>query len=1004
MLAAFEEFDKILRIFDLGEIEQHLKSLDRTNPESLAEIQLILAFHKSRLDIDEEATEYFNNGISLAASDANFEQRPFYETYEAILYFLIFKKNYSKEDKLDAYVRIFNMDARTKIQKYIKCSVYVDGLIMGYTRESVDFISASAEYCSPKDELDYLPYLGAAMHGQDVAASFEERKRYFEKLAAILNDDLADTHARLEIAIFLAAGSMAIAENDLSLEATIILNDLIAELELENTHLHFVSLFLNAGISGLWGNKSGYQHFTEEAEKILTLSGNKRKYLEELGNELLGLVLGYGVGEEVAYEILVERWRDFHDSYDGTRPRLSQWHVAITNMANHLYNRGTEFSEEQAVELLKSFIVLHDQSPKNLEQYIVSEDNSEDYSEDTLILFEMLNNTFSDYSEAFEVMPFIYAMHLQLGNFESYRGNEKIAERHYKLAWERLPNGLKLKSEVAVRLLGNLLDIFQDQENYQEAYKTALHILDIMEQIIFASDDPFAVQRFEGPDGPRHHVIMAMYEILFAWYRYQEDSPSEVDTALSDAFRGLQIARANRLTKFFKMQTNEAAKKDIIDLKKYLTMSEALGEISATGAVNKMQPTQALSRDYNFFDLKKIQSQIPWDTIMLVAYESDFNIHFALINSYWFDPMISTINKNELSKHMNILLKSFKNGVPIGQFDYESASWIYSEIFGSEADNKILDETVKNIVFLPSKTMFNFPISLLHNGQERLPQSFVEDPTYDPSGFLIDDYYISYAVNFSEDMFVMADEFSLLVARHKPVTSKSFFALADPSIGNKNNSALRGINYIDIAQPNMENLPFESLPETLEEVNAAAEYFTKNTVNILSGAAATKENILSATTLNSDVLMFSTHGVSPGVIPGYDGSGLLLSLPNTPFESFSFEDILLTPDDVLGLSLDSDIVILNACNSGISDIANAPGLTGLAQSFLAAGSDAVMVSHWPISSATTVKITKRMFENIQKDPKTSFNRALTDAQLSIKADPKTQHPFYWAPYNIYGNF
>jgi len=253
-------------------------------------------------------------------------------------------------------------------------------------------------------------------------------------------------------------------------------------------------------------------------------------------------------------------------------------------------------------------------------------------------------------------------------------------------------------------------------------------------------------------------------------------------------------------------------------------------------------------------------------------------------------------------------------------------------------------------------------------------------------------------------MFVTADEFSLLAARHKPVTSKSFFAVADPYIGNKKNSALRGINYIDVAQPNMENLPFESLPETLEEVNAAAEYFTKNTVNILSGAAATKENILSANTLNSDVLMFSTHGVSPGVIPGYDGSGLLLSLPNKPFESFSFENVLLTPDDVLGLSLDSDIVILNACNSGISDVANAPGLTGLAQSFLAAGSNAVMVSHWPISSATTVKITKRMFENIQQDPKTSFNRALTDAQLSIKADPKTQHPFYWAPYNIYGNF
>ena len=61
--------------------------------------------------------------------------------------------------------------------------------------------------------------------------------------------------------------------------------------------------------------------------------------------------------------------------------------------------------------------------------------------------------------------------------------------------------------------------------------------------------------------------------------------------------------------------------------------------------------------------------------------------------------------------------------------------------------------------------------------------------------------------------------------------------------------------------------------------------------------------------------MFSTHGVSPGVIEGFEGAGLLLSLPIEPSETLSFEDALLTPNDILNLKLDADIVILNACNS-----------------------------------------------------------------------------------------
>ena len=62
-------------------------------------------------------------------------------------------------------------------------------------------------------------------------------------------------------------------------------------------------------------------------------------------------------------------------------------------------------------------------------------------------------------------------------------------------------------------------------------------------------------------------------------------------------------------------------------------------------------------------------------------------------------------------------------------------------------------------------------------------------------------------------------------------------------------------------------------------MNAAAQYFAPDNVNIMSGEAATKKNILASPIHEYDVLMLSTHGISSGGIPGFRGSGLLLSLP-----------------------------------------------------------------------------------------------------------------------------
>ena len=1002
MQAVFEELDKVLRIFDLGEIEDHLRGLDRSDPASMAEVYLILAYHHERISQSGKPLSYFKIGISLADSDPNFEQREFYETYEAILYYLIFGNISSREKHLDAWVRISNMEGRNKIQKHIKCAVSISGLIQGYASQNVDIVALSSEECSEKDGLRYLSYLGAALHGQALETSWDERRRFYESVRLLAYDESKDAYARLESGLAFFSGTMGIEAFELSLEGALIFKKLLNDFELENTHLHFASLLGMAGINNRWGNKVGHQQFKDQAQNILKLSKDPIDFLNEFSTEILSLAFGYGVGKEYAFEILDKRWKDFQISYDGNLAGLTQWKTLIRPLALDLYFEQDE--ENKAIEVLNSFIKMHDQGPAMTKPLKISND----YAENTIKLIKGLNKYRNRVDEAvdadFEFLPFIYQVHFLLAELETFRDNDKLARPHFELAWKRLPESLKIKNPKSVEILNKLLNIYSKAKDYEELPKTALLILDIVEKILFLSEGPFAIQQYESSGDMRHEVEMSMYELWSAHYRaIKDENPVEAQGLLAEAFRALQIMRANRLTKFYKTSRRETALSDISDFKKYTNLSEALIDNSELGFLSKSESSPKLNRDYKFSNLKSIQSKIPSDTIIIVGYDTKFDTQFAEISSNWFNPFASSIDIEELSKRMGLVIKSAQSSNGSVQFNYENANWIYKNIFKTESDYSLLGENIKNIIFLPSKTMFNFPLSLLHNGQKTQSENTEDNVQYDPNGFLLDDYYISYAVDFSAEMFGGSDELNSLTD-HKAVEATTFFALSDPYFGNDKVSVMRGITYVDIDAPDFESLNFESLPETLDEVNAAAEYFKKNNVTLLSGAKATKKNVLSSRLIDYDVLMFSTHGVSPGVVPGFEGSGLLLSLPNTPYEGLSFEDVLLTPEDVLGLNLNADIVILNACNSGLSDVANAPGLTGLAQSFLAAGSDAVMVSHWPISSATTVQITKLMFKIIKNDPKKSFNQALTEAQLVIKSDPNKQHPFYWAPYNIYGNF
>src|SRR5439155_11346278 len=126
---------------------------------------------------------------------------------------------------------------------------------------------------------------------------------------------------------------------------------------------------------------------------------------------------------------------------------------------------------------------------------------------------------------------------------------------------------------------------------------------------------------------------------------------------------------------------------------------------------------------------------------------------------------------------------------------------------------------------------------------------------------------------------------------------------------------------------------------------------------ILLGARATETAIKNMSEegklANYRVLHFATHGTVAGEIEGTAEPGLILTPPK---EQTDVDDGYLSASEVAALKLDADWVILSACNTAAGSAQGAEALSGLARSFFYAGARALLVSHWSVDSAATVKL------------------------------------------------
>lgn len=194
--------------------------------------------------------------------------------------------------------------------------------------------------------------------------------------------------------------------------------------------------------------------------------------------------------------------------------------------------------------------------------------------------------------------------------------------------------------------------------------------------------------------------------------------------------------------------------------------------------------------------------------------------------------------------------------------------------------------------------------------------------------------------------------------------------------------------------PGIDAIPWSPLPGTRRESDRLAALFPAH--QRLLGAEAARPRLLAMNETQSlrdfGVLHFATHGYA-------DNQRSALVLSNDQGAEASY----LADDDVSLLQLDSDLVLLSACDTGVGRTVSGEGVVGLPYAFFMAGNRNTLMSLWPVDDAGTAVFIPEFMRRVREGQ--DAVAALNDTKRAFlrgEHGKAWSDPRIWAAFVLYG--
>jgi CHAT domain-containing protein len=185
------------------------------------------------------------------------------------------------------------------------------------------------------------------------------------------------------------------------------------------------------------------------------------------------------------------------------------------------------------------------------------------------------------------------------------------------------------------------------------------------------------------------------------------------------------------------------------------------------------------------------------------------------------------------------------------------------------------------------------------------------------------------------------------------------------------------------------------LPGAEREVRSVSRLFSPHTV--LLGDEASEERLADMNRRGElaeyRFLLFSTHGYLSLAHPML--SAIVLRQPGS-----AGHDGYLTAAELPLYGLDSDLIVLSACETGVGQVRSGSGVMGLPLALTIAGNRNAVVTLWRVADASAAQFIERLFRHLKTGA--SPAEALARTKREMAKDRRYSHPMHWAGFVLYG--
>ncbi len=192
--------------------------------------------------------------------------------------------------------------------------------------------------------------------------------------------------------------------------------------------------------------------------------------------------------------------------------------------------------------------------------------------------------------------------------------------------------------------------------------------------------------------------------------------------------------------------------------------------------------------------------------------------------------------------------------------------------------------------------------------------------------------------------------------------------------------------------------PFARLVFSSQEAESISMLAPPENLFIATGFDANLSNLRKLDMGRYRILHFATHSSLDDRFN--ELSGVVLSLVD---EKGAPREGIWRLNEIYNLTLNTELVVLSACETALGSEIRGEGLVGFTYSFMYSGARSVVASLWLVDDRPTYKLMQRFYQAMLKD-KLPPSKALRAAQISMINEKGLDRPFFWSAFTLQGEW